>query len=250
MGAPTLTYQLANGTTADAAQVMQDFNDLLNAMTDGTKDFSISALTLAGTGTFNGHVILGSASSDDLTFNGSLASSIPIKTTRTYDIGSADLGLRTAYFGGNSTYTVSLSAPSSGLAADHALLFDLEETRSNSSTVTANGTVLFNWSSLTAGKRYRVEFSGTIVRPDNNGTVGYARIMNNSAGTQVARFGWQAGADGAPDTMFGGVSCVLTLVGTYIAVEWISTDTGTASITGMTCTLTEINSVISNSFGT
>lgn len=102
MGAPSLTYTLTNGSTADASQVMQNFNDLLNGITDGTKDLSISALTCAGTATLNGHINLGNASGDDLTITASLASTLPIKTDASFDIGTTSLGLRKAYFGGNS----------------------------------------------------------------------------------------------------------------------------------------------------
>ncbi len=116
MAAPSLTYTLTNGTTADASQVMQNFNDLLNGITDATKDLSISALTVAGTATLNGNVALGNASGDDITHTGSLASSIPIKTTNTYDIGSADLGLRAVYFGTADADTAKLV--SAALAAD------------------------------------------------------------------------------------------------------------------------------------
>jgi len=93
---------LTNGTSADADQVMQNFNDLLNGVTDGTKDLSISALTAAGTTTLNGAVNLGNATADDITITGSLASTIPIKTTNTYNIGSSTLGLAGIYFGANS----------------------------------------------------------------------------------------------------------------------------------------------------
>lgn len=99
MAAPTLTYTLTNGSTADATQVMQDLNDLLNGITDGTKDLSISALTCAGTATLNGHVNLGNSSADDLTITASLASTLAIKTNNTYNIGSATLGLAGLYLG-------------------------------------------------------------------------------------------------------------------------------------------------------
>lgn len=89
MANPSYTYSLTNGSTADASQVMQDFNDILNGVTDGTKDLSISALTVAGTCTLNGAINLGNASSDDITITGSLASSFPIKTTDTYVLGDA-----------------------------------------------------------------------------------------------------------------------------------------------------------------
>jgi len=102
MAAPSYTYSLVNGATADASQIMQNYNDILNGVTDGTKDLTISALTCNGAANFKGAVTLGDASADDITFTGSLASSIPIKTTNAVDIGSATLGLRAAYFGANS----------------------------------------------------------------------------------------------------------------------------------------------------
>lgn len=93
MASPSYTYTLTNGTTADASQVMQNFNDILNGVTDATKDLSISALTVAGTCTLNGAINLGNASSDDITITGSLASTFPIKTDVTYNFGSASLRL-------------------------------------------------------------------------------------------------------------------------------------------------------------
>lgn len=102
MASPSVTYTFANSTASDATQVNQNFTDLINALSDGTKDLSISAFTCAGTATLNGHVNLGNSSSDDLTITASLASTLAIKTTNSYDIGSSTLGLRSAYFGANS----------------------------------------------------------------------------------------------------------------------------------------------------
>ncbi len=99
MAAPSVTYTFSNSTTADASQVNQNFTDIINGVSDGTKDLSISALTVAGIATFNGNVTLGNASGDDVTVTGSLASTIPIKTTNTYDIGSSTKGLRYIYIG-------------------------------------------------------------------------------------------------------------------------------------------------------
>ncbi len=125
MAAPSLTYTLTNGSTADATQVMQNFNDLLNGIADGTKDLSINALTCAGTATLNGHVNIGNAAGDDLTVTASLASTIPIKTTNTYNIGSATLGLAGAYFGTGSTQTARIVAASSFASARTYTLPDL-----------------------------------------------------------------------------------------------------------------------------
>lgn len=105
MANPSVTYTFTNSTTADGTQVSQNFTDLINGMTDGTKSFSIDALTVAGTALFNGSVTLGNASGDDITVTGSLASSIPVKTTNSYNIGDATHGLAGAYFGTANTYT-------------------------------------------------------------------------------------------------------------------------------------------------
>lgn len=99
MTAPSYTYTPANGGVVDASQLVQNFNDILNGVTDGTKDLSISALTCAGTATLNGNVTLGNATSDDITVTGSLAATLNIKTNNSFNIGSATLGLAGLYLG-------------------------------------------------------------------------------------------------------------------------------------------------------
>ena len=91
MPSPSVTYTFVNGTPFDATEVNTNFTDLINAMSDGSKDFSINALTAAGTATLNGSVSVGNASADDLTVNASIASSLPVKTTNSYDVGSTSL---------------------------------------------------------------------------------------------------------------------------------------------------------------
>lgn len=102
MASPSVTYTFTNGTTADADQVNQNFTDLINSLTDSTKDLAISALTCAGAATLNGHVTLGNGSPDDITFNGSVASNVFPKTDATYSLGTSSLGWSAVYFGGNS----------------------------------------------------------------------------------------------------------------------------------------------------
>lgn len=105
MTAPAVTYTFVNSTTADADQVNQNFTDIINALTDQTKSFSIDALTMAGNLQVDGNVTLGSSGGDDVSFGGSLASSIAIKTTASYNIGAATFGLLSIYFGRNSQTT-------------------------------------------------------------------------------------------------------------------------------------------------
>ncbi len=110
MASPSVTYTFSNSTTADASQVNQNFTDLINGASDGTKDYSINALTCAGNVTLNGTTnTIGNASGDDLVITASLASSIAIKTTATYNIGAATLGILSTYYG-NSTFTTRLIA--------------------------------------------------------------------------------------------------------------------------------------------
>lgn len=99
------TYTFANSSTADANQVNTNFQDVLDATSDGTIDFNINALTVAGSCALNGAVTLGNGSPDDIIILGSLAGSIPIKANSTYGIGAATLGLSGIYFGGTSTFT-------------------------------------------------------------------------------------------------------------------------------------------------
>jgi len=97
----SVTYSFSNGTTLEASEINQNFTDIINGTSDGTKDFTISALTAGGaaqfngaatfasTATFNGAVTLGNATSDDITFIGYVASNIEPKTDATYTLGSS-----------------------------------------------------------------------------------------------------------------------------------------------------------------
>lgn len=105
MAFPSYTYTFTNGSTADATQVDQNFSDILNGISDTTKDISVKAITAAGTTTLSGDVTLGASTSNTITFNGKVGSSIPVGVNTSYDFGSATLGLRSVYIGGTSTFT-------------------------------------------------------------------------------------------------------------------------------------------------
>jgi hypothetical protein len=98
----SVTYTFSNGTVADATAVNQNFTDIINGTSDGTKDMSIAALTVAGTATLNGAVNLGNATGDDITVTGLVASDFKPKTDATYYLGSSTLGWLGAYLGRNS----------------------------------------------------------------------------------------------------------------------------------------------------
>jgi hypothetical protein len=68
MAYPTYSFNLTNGSPNDATQVQQNFTDILNGVSDGTKDVCVksvsatSGINVAGTAAFGGAVsIAGSA---------------------------------------------------------------------------------------------------------------------------------------------------------------------------------------------
>lgn len=73
MASPAVTYTFVNGNVADASQVNQNFTDIINSLTDGTKSLNIDAITCAGKATLNGAVDLGNAVGDTITVNGVFA---------------------------------------------------------------------------------------------------------------------------------------------------------------------------------
>jgi microcystin-dependent protein len=125
MAYPSVTYSFTNGTTISATEVNQNFTDLINGASDGTKDYNIGALTAAGTVNLNGAVNLGNATSDDITITGYVTSSIIPKTDDTYDLGTAALAWKDGYFDGAvKTDTISELTSGAGVAIDGVTIKD------------------------------------------------------------------------------------------------------------------------------
>jgi hypothetical protein len=125
MAYPSVTYSFTNGTTISAAEVNQNFTDLINGASDGTKDYNIGALTCAGTANLNGAVNLGNATSDDITITGYVASAIIPKTDNTYDLGTAALAWKDAYFDGSvKTDAIDELTGAAGVTIDGLLIKD------------------------------------------------------------------------------------------------------------------------------
>lgn len=102
MAEPTLPFTLTNGTTANASEVQQNDQALLDGITDGTKDIEVMDATI------NGDTILGNSAADTVTWNAVLSSHVIPGTNTTYDLGSGDVGFRSVYIGGSSTFTTRL----------------------------------------------------------------------------------------------------------------------------------------------
>jgi hypothetical protein len=118
MAYPTITYTLNNGDTADASRLMTNFNDILAGMSDGSKDHSINALTVAGAATLNGNVALGNATSDDLSANGYWATSMVPKTTAVYGLGTDSLKWGSLYVSGTASLDGAVTINESGANVD------------------------------------------------------------------------------------------------------------------------------------
>ena len=89
MAAISVTHTFTNGTAADATEVNQNFTDIVNGLSDGTDDITVSAVTANGAATFNGAVTLGNATGDDITITGRIAADVDPKTASTHDLGDA-----------------------------------------------------------------------------------------------------------------------------------------------------------------
>lgn len=167
-----VTNTFTNSTTADATQVNQNFTDIINGTSDGTKDFSINALTCAGTATLNGNVNIGNASGDDLTITASLASDLPIKTNTTYSIGAATKGLLGAYFGGTSTFTAKV------VAATHAAsrVYTMPDAGADANFVLSQGTA-----TIAGTKTFSGQLIGKGTATNDDAAAGYiGETLTNS----------------------------------------------------------------------
>ena len=103
MAAPSVTHTFSNSTVADATQVNTNFTDVINGVSDGTKDLSVSAFTAAGAVTLNGAVTLGNATGDDITITGYVASNILPKTSANNDLGSTTQNWQALYLDNGAT---------------------------------------------------------------------------------------------------------------------------------------------------
>jgi hypothetical protein len=192
MAYPSVTYTFSNSTTADATQVNQDFTDLINGMSDGTKDHNISALTAAGAATFNGAVTLGASTANLIVFNGSINSSIPINTNTTYDFGAATKGIKSVYIGGSSTYTVRLL----GATQSASYTLTLPTTAGSFGQVLqTDGTGVTSWanSASSLGKNY-IQYNNFENNLTTGWTLGTIGTLTNGLPTGTPTFG--SGASG------------------------------------------------------
>ena len=215
MAFTAVTYTFSNSTTADATQVNQNYQDIIAGLSDGTKYISVNAGTFAGNVAISGNTTIGNASSDTLTVTASLASTIPIGTTNTYDIGSSTLGLRALYFGANSQ-TVNIKG-SASMSATWTLTLPVTA-GTDGYYLKTNGSGVTSWQAFTPPtiQTFTTGTAQTYTTPSNvkyikvrmvgGGAGGYgggAGTTGQTAGTASTFFNASAGGGAAGGTAAG-----------------------------------------------
>jgi hypothetical protein len=162
MASPSVTYTFTNGTSADASQVNTNFTDVINGITDGSKDLSISALTCAGAVAMNGAVTLGNATGDDITVTGYVASDILPKADGAYDLGASGRAFA-------EVHTDKIVAQDATSAVPGLVKATLWQSIPNTNTVNIGPTEVTDWTkTLTNGATYRFTIVGTFQGDDGN----------------------------------------------------------------------------------
>lgn len=104
MALPSVTHSFTSGTTIQSSQVNTNFTDLINSLTDGTKDLTVSALTLQGALTANADITLGNNSSDSLAVNALVNSDLnPEMATGAYTLGDGTNQWQALYLDNDAT---------------------------------------------------------------------------------------------------------------------------------------------------
>ena len=161
MAAPSVTYTFSDGTTIVHSEVNQNFTDIINGLTDGSEDLTISALTAQGAAVLNGAVTLGNATSDDITVNGRIASDFDPKTAASNDLGDSTQTWRALYldntatdggaiyFDGTSTKFIKANAAGTDLLIDAFTTVSVDGTlQAQTDAASALGSTSVGWTAL------------------------------------------------------------------------------------------------------
>ncbi len=178
MANPSVTYTFINTQVSDGPQVSTNFTDLINALTDGSKDLSIMNLTVAGTlavtgatthtGVIkapNGTVLLPS-----YTFTTELSSGMFLNATGDVRITAA--GVLAASFKTSGLVTAGVAFTSTGSVSAPGYIFVSTEATTGLYRAAAN-TIGFTVSGVTVGN------------VSANGWVLQGTITNDSAATGI-----------------------------------------------------------------
>jgi len=204
-----VTYTFSNSTTADATQVNQNFTDIINGLSDTTKNISVSAGTFAGTVNAQGNMTIGASSSNTLTLNSKVTGSIVFTSAATYGItgtttndnaASGNVGeYVSSIIGSGSSVTMSGSGQWGDItnisltAGDWDVAGLIEYTYGSSSGVSVinvgiSSTSGNSSSGLTSGSTYRASTAGPTSAADSSIDISAVRISVASTTTYYLKY--------------------------------------------------------------
>ncbi len=103
MAIPSVTYNFVNGTVADGDAVDQNFQDIIDALTNATASLAVGGFVASGTASFNGNVYIGDSASDCLVITSETMSSFSVKSNAVYTIGDNTKSWRAVYLDNDAT---------------------------------------------------------------------------------------------------------------------------------------------------
>jgi hypothetical protein len=177
MANPSVTYTFAGGYAISSGEMNTNFADLIAALTDGTKDISVAAVTANGTLTGNGNTVLGNSISNTLTIKAQIRSGLAICNNSYYTVLNVPASQ-------TSNYALNLpsTAPTSAgyvpvFTNDQAVWQDVQEPASMSD-IKATKMGFYNYSAdIASGTNDTAYYGG------NKGTIS---LMNYSGAVSVA----------------------------------------------------------------
>lgn len=93
----SVTNQFVASAVANAAQVNQNYSDIVNGLKDGTKDLQISSAIVNSKLTAKGDVVIGTDLTNSFAVNGRLSSDLVPASSSTYSLGSSTFTFKTIY---------------------------------------------------------------------------------------------------------------------------------------------------------
>jgi hypothetical protein len=185
MAYPTLSYTLTNGTPNDATQVQQNFEDLLQGLTTGTRDACVVSMS-AVTGSFQQLAIANTAVVNDLDINGHIIGDVTIQT----------VGGTSVYIHGDNGHIDRIRSTSGTLSLEGANGAGATLSLNQTGTATVGGELDANVLSVTGlGSSFNCNGPATIagnLKINNTGTINLAPQYKAINGLSTT---WSGGTD-------------------------------------------------------
>jgi len=201
MAIPSVTYSFSNGSVASAPDVNTNFQDILNAISDGTGDLSFNTLTLTSTLTANGNVTLGNAAGDTLTVNATptFVAATTFSSTTTFngaatfngDVNIGDASGDTITVDGTTTFNEAVTVTTGRLLTEDNGGFQIHTTAGDAiARWTVGGTAASptqQWNAYcdtSDSQKWKLEDitnANTVITVDTDGNVGIGGAVQSSS---------------------------------------------------------------------